>query len=214
MNSTAISLGWDCGPSSKGIQLNLRTTKERGYKTCPFDIGITNYRGIVDCIKDDFKYFMDSEYLELMNCNMVTSNKSVKIGDKLIRNTKYNFIFNHESPEHGNLWLQESWPYGKNTYVINDFKELKYRYNQRISNFRKYIKNNYVTFIISRYNPDISELKEALKQTYNLEFGLNYTIMHFKPHELGSHATKDFIREHLTLCKVPDHIIDIEIADL
>jgi len=54
----AISLGWNCMPAIKGIHLGLRQTKSNGYKTCPFDIGFTNYEGIILCLKEDFKYFM------------------------------------------------------------------------------------------------------------------------------------------------------------
>ena len=200
MNSTSISLGWDCGPAYAGIGLNLKTTKENGYKTCPFDICITNYTGIVNCIKDDFKYLMDSNYLEVMKAEIQTPNNSVQIGDKLIRNTKYNFIFNHESPEHGNLWNQEKWSNGQYHYVVNDFKELKERYNRRVTNFREYIKTHYVTFIISRFNTDVSALKEALKETYNLDYDTHYTILRITPP-----CSVDFMISHFILCKVPEN---------
>jgi hypothetical protein len=200
MNSTAISLGWDCGPAYEGIVLNLKTNKENGYKTCPFDICVTNYTGIVNCIKDDFKYLMDSNYLEVMKAEIQTPNNSVQIGDKLIRNTKYNLVFNHESPEHGNLWNQEKWSNGQYHYVVNDFKELKERYNRRVTNFREYIKTHYVTFIISRFNTDLSALKEALKQTYNLDYGTHYTILRITPN-----CSVDFMISHLILCKVPEN---------
>ena len=49
--TTSISLGWDCGP---GVHHVYRTTKDNGYNTCPFDLMNTNYKGIVECIRDDF----------------------------------------------------------------------------------------------------------------------------------------------------------------
>jgi hypothetical protein len=66
MAEEAISLGWNCHSASTGVYMGLRKTKQNGYKTCPFDEMVTNYEGIIECIKDDFKYLCDIEYLELI----------------------------------------------------------------------------------------------------------------------------------------------------
>jgi hypothetical protein len=43
-----ISLGWNCSSAVYGVSSGIRNTKQNGYKTCPFDGMITNYKGIVD----------------------------------------------------------------------------------------------------------------------------------------------------------------------
>lgn len=154
MNSIGISLGWDCGPAGQGVKLGLRPTKEQGYKTCPFDLMITNYLGVIDCIEDDFKYFCDPQYLHVLNIEKDYTYLAFKKGDRVIVNTKYNFIFNHESPGHGNLYIQENWENGQEHFIIDNFKALIERYTRRIQNFRNYIydPNLYIRFIITKLN--------------------------------------------------------------
>ena len=41
----------DCGSAMYGVINNLRTKKEHGYKTCPFDLMISNYNGILEMYK-------------------------------------------------------------------------------------------------------------------------------------------------------------------
>ena len=55
---------------------------------------VSNYRGIVDCITNDFVDFCDTKYIELTNNGVI--------------HKKYNFGFNHESPDHANLYLHEN----------------------------------------------------------------------------------------------------------
>lgn len=66
MGEEGISLGWNCHSAVVGASIGLRKTKQNGYKTCPFDEMITNYKGIIECIKDDFEFFCDIKYLELI----------------------------------------------------------------------------------------------------------------------------------------------------
>jgi hypothetical protein len=118
---------------------------------------ISNYKGIVECINDDFKYFCDPNYLKT----------------NMVKNTYYNFLFNHECGSHKDLWLTEKWLEGKDHFVNNNFKNFKERYNNRISSFKNYLndKNNYIIFIIQFKNekqPDenLSDLRNALKNKY------------------------------------------------
>ena len=60
--SEGISLGWNCHSAINGVALGFRNIKSNGYKTCPFDEMISNYKGI----NDDFEYFCDIKYLELI----------------------------------------------------------------------------------------------------------------------------------------------------
>ena len=110
MDKIGISLGWRCEATQIAVRHNIRHTKNEGYKTCPFDIGVTNYIGICKCIEDDFKYFCDLKYLKLIKEPPM---KKI-LGDNQtdnqlwIYNTYYNFAFNHESPGHGDLYLSEN----------------------------------------------------------------------------------------------------------
>ena len=35
--SEGISLGWNCESANYGVANGIRSTKQNGYKTCPFD---------------------------------------------------------------------------------------------------------------------------------------------------------------------------------
>jgi hypothetical protein len=165
MNSIGISLGNVCHSAEWAVKKNFRKRKEQGYNTCPFDLMVSNYQGIVKCIKEDFKHFCDLDYLILKN--------------NLIYNTYYNFGFNHESPYHADLYLRENWPEGPNHFVNNNYLHFIERYNNRIKSFRNYLNdpNNTILFIIQFvYDtcPDdnnLFELKNVLHEKYpNLDY--------------------------------------------
>jgi hypothetical protein len=181
-----ISLGWDCSAAQDGLRLSLRKTKQDGYKTCPFDMMISNYIGLCKCIDDDFKYFCDINYLELRNAPDMTKHiPNQKTDEQWIYNTYYNFAFNHESPFHGDLYKNEMWD-GPYHFVNNNFEKFIERYNNRINNFRKYIsESDKINFILWRYNSPPIELVEILKNKYpNLDFTVN-TIINFGPHTMN-----------------------------
>ena len=162
MPKIAISLGKNCNPAVWGVKNGLRKTKANGYNTCPFDLMVSNYKGVVECIKDDFKNFCDSNYLK--------SNS--------LKNTYYGFGFNHEDGTHKQLWLKEKWAGGKGHFIANNFKNFKERYNTRIQSFRNYLndKNNYIIFLIllkdeQKQDKNLKELRDALKLRYpNLKY--------------------------------------------
>ena len=54
-----VSLGWNCHPAVYAVYHKFRPRKTGGYNTCVFDLMISNYPGVVECIKDDFKHFLD-----------------------------------------------------------------------------------------------------------------------------------------------------------
>lgn len=166
----SISLGWDCGPSIYGVENGLRSIKSEGYKTCPFDWMITNYDGIIECIKDDFKYFCLPEYLRVVTITDKYNYLNLPINSTIIVNTKYKFILNHESSGHGNLYLSEGWEKGKYHFEMNNFEELIKRYNRRIDNFRYYMTNDFeITFIISKVNNSVEtnkELENTIRNKY------------------------------------------------
>lgn len=166
-----ISLGWNCVSAIKGVEMGLRKRKENGYKTCPFDEMITNYKGIIECINDDFEYLCDVKYLELVKIPKESKwlNTSGD-GDTIIYNTKYKFMFNHESPGHANLFETQRWSKGTNHYIINNYEEFIKRYERRIANIKELLNSDKkITFILTRPNTDlcdITELSEVIKNKY------------------------------------------------
>jgi disulfide oxidoreductase YuzD len=178
MNKEAISLGWGCYSAIYGKNTNIRSSKKDGYLTCPFDIMVSNYEGIIDCINDNFDKLCDEKYLkvEKISDSLILYNKNELIGENMIINTKYNFIFNHESPGHANLYIKEKWSKGINHYILNNFEEFKIRYNKRIENIKYYLNSdNFITFIINRpYTTNISDIQildDTIKKKYpNLQY--------------------------------------------
>ena len=207
LSSVAISLGFNCDSAAYGVSTGIRTTKMNGYKTCPFDKMLSNFGGIVQCIEDDFKYFFDEKYLTI---EYPHTNPPNLLRYNLIRNTKYNFIFNHESPGHADLYSIEQWPHGKNHFVIHDFQHFKDRYKARIDNFRHYLQdpNHHITFILSTWNKtdaDMEPLKNALK--------LHYPHLSYDFKILDCSKGKGFFVTHLRLMKVDEDDPELQRLD-
>ena len=161
MSAIGISLGMNCDAAVHGVANGIRETKQNGYKTCPFDEMLTNYPGLVECIRDDFKYFCNPEYLTIIETS----------DGPMIYNTKYKFLFNHESPGHADLYITQNWEGGMNHFIKNNYENFIKRYTKRIQSFREYLSasGNFITFILVRYNTfqkDLIDLHEALKLHY------------------------------------------------
>jgi hypothetical protein len=202
--SIGISLGWNCHSAVYGVEIGKRERKTAGYQTCPFDEMITNLKGVEECIADDFKYFMDEEYLEVIEAPF--SSGGIVKGEKLVHNTKYNFIFNHESPGHVNLYLSQSWSGGINHYIDNNFLLLKERYNRRVDNFRMYLKQSLqVVFIVTRFNSNVSSLQTSIKKTYPL---LDFEIL-----TIDSPDSKEIVHEHYKLMGMKEEHILTELLE-
>lgn len=189
MEKIGISLGWNCTPAIYGVEHGIRKSKSNGYRTCPFDEMISNLKGLIECLDDDFRYLTDSNYLSVVPAPFASG--GIKKGEPLIYNTKYKFIFNHESPGHADLYLSQKWEGGINNFIDEDFRLFKERYNRRVDNFRDYLNNGfYIDFIISRYN-NIDQLDIFLKTKYP---EMKYSIIIIEP-------TEDFsvVEEHYKL---------------
>ena len=78
-NRVGISLGWNCNSAMLGIRMGIRGEKSNGYKTCPFDACITNYDGMVLCIRENFKYFCDSQYLHIIEAHVDSGGLKIKL---------------------------------------------------------------------------------------------------------------------------------------
>jgi len=98
-----ISLGWNCSPAIMRKN-TFKFSKENGYKTCPFDLCVTPYCGLIECLKTNFDYFFD-----------------LRIENGIIMN-KYNIWFNHEAPTE--LYFNNNFEKFKERYTnrINSFK--------------------------------------------------------------------------------------------
>jgi hypothetical protein len=197
---TGISLGYNCQPAIKGVQLGLRNIKQNGYMTCPFDECVTTYHGIIMCLQEDFKYLVDSTYLKIYESS--DNIGGILKGEKVICNTRYNFIFNHESPGHANLYIDQNWGGGINHFVDNDFKLLKERYNNRINNFKNYLLNNNINFLITRYVDNITELELTIKNLYP---NLNFKFTYFNTNE-----SKESLIDHYKFIRMNDEDITKE----
>lgn len=184
MSTAGISLGWNCHSAGYGVAAGIRKRKSQGYNTCPFDEMITNYPGIVQCIDDGLDSLYDTSYLDLkkLPCSKWLSNETI------IHHTKYNFLFNHESPYHANLYIKQNWIGGANHYIANNFEKFVERYKRRVNNLHVYLNSDqHVTFILTRHNTatdDVHALKQVLHNRYpNLNYSMNFqnfnsTTMH------------------------------------
>jgi hypothetical protein len=190
MNSVGISLGWNCHSAVWATNAGVRQRKSEGYKTCPFDIMVSNYKGIVQCIDEDFEFFCDERFLTLVKDLDPDHPSDTELS---IYHTRYNFAFNHESPGHADLYKTENWPEGTNHFVNNSFKHFKERYMNRIANFRQYLsdQNTFVTFVLTSWEKkDTSDLRAALAKRYpdlkyditvlNDPHGKEYYLRHMK----------------------------------
>ena len=139
---------------------------------------ITNYEGLIDCINDDFKYFCDTNYLKVITITDKFDYLNLPLNSTMIVNTKYNFLFNHESSDHNNLWKTEGWEKGQFHFEMDNFHEFIKRYERRIQNFKNYLNSGYeISFIISKINNTLEtniKLNDTIKQKYP---NLNYKFI-------------------------------------
>jgi len=183
MENIGISLGWRCGAVQSAINnLKLRITKKEGYKTGPFDIGVFNYIGVCKCIEDNFKNFTNPIYLTLKKAPKMRQHLGDNQNDEeyFIFNTYYNFVFNHESPGHGNLHKSENWEFGPDHFIKNNFEKFIERYDKRIDNFRNYLNSgNHINFVLIRYNDIPYNLETILNTHYpTLKYNIYVIIKH------------------------------------
>ena len=162
-----ISLGCTCAPRTH-IKNHIGLSSENGYLTCPFDLCITNFEGLYDCIESDFQYFFEGLRL-IPGMNADGDRTNCGVGGMNITN-HYNMVFNHEGSTHSHLFSE-----GKNDdffYIKNDFENFRKRYLKRIENFQNYINNyNTINFVYTLDNPNetiyIDKLKDLLLVKYH-----------------------------------------------
>lgn len=167
-----ISLGWNCHTTTMGVTYGLRALKKDGYKTCPFDLMVSNYEGIIQCLYDDFKDFTNPYYLKLI--------QDVNYPDEMtIINTKYNFVHNHESPSliQYDPYQVSTWKHGKNHFINNNFELLIERLRNRVNNFREYLKSGeHINFLITDFDTQLLEMHTCIQTLYPT---IQYSIIRF-----------------------------------
>ena len=200
--SIGISLGWNCHTTTMAVEQGLRDLKANGYKTCPFDLMVSNYEGVIQCLYDDFKDFTNPECFKLVPVNDPFYLKDFpnNADDMMLMNTKYNFCHNHESVGHANLHISEQWPGGRTHFVDNNYEKLIERLSNRVQNFRDYLKSgNHINFLITDFDKDLIELHTCIKTMYPT---LNYRITRYELETRQNETAKDYFNRHMKLLSV------------
>jgi len=195
--SIGISLGWNCHSTTMGVQRGLRGLKRNGYKTCPFDLMVSNYEGMIQCLYDDFKDFTNPKYLKLVPVvdQHYLKNFPNNTDDLMLMNVKYKFCHNHESVGHANLHITENWEGGRTHFVDNNFEKLIERLNRRVKNFREYmVSGNHINFLITDFDQNLTELHTCIKTMYPT---LSYSIIRFELEQREDETAKDYFNRHM-----------------
>ena len=162
MSKVYISIGPNCNPRIY-LKNSFNYSKLTGYKSCPFDLCITQYSSLYDCIETDFKLFFDN--LKIIPWGNAEGKRLHYDNPHAITN-KYGMIFNHEGSSHSHLF--NNGKHDDEYYTRDDFKIFKERYSNRILNFRNYL-NEYceIIFVYSEDNGyDIYKLSDLLYKIY------------------------------------------------
>jgi hypothetical protein len=156
-------------------------------------------------VPDDFKYLCDPQYLELIKIpkesKWLNTNGD---GDIMIYNNKYNFIFNHESPGHANLWISEQWTKGINHYITNNYEEFINKYKRRIQNIKDLLNSGKnINFILTRPNTEINDIKELSNtiQTKYPSLNFNFVLLN---------CDRSTVYDHLLLMKIDENHDEIK----
>lgn len=160
-----ISIGNVCNSSVYCTKNKLKPTKQEGYKTCPFDLMVSNINGIIKCFNEDFKDFLNPNFLKFSDPD-------------LLIHTKYGFSFNHEVPinimPNGNtvnIYEEQKWAEGPKHFIKDNFKNFIKRYTDRINNLKYYCNNYKINFVLEYYydkknEKQLDELKNAIKNRF------------------------------------------------
>lgn len=150
--NSIIPLGSDCLSRIALTKEGIKKTKKEGELSCPFDLCVSNIYEVIKILKNDFKDFAQANMLyftKIDQCEIITH--------KIYTRT----FFNHESP-----FLTQT------DFAKDNFKKFLERYEDRIKNYKKYIKKNNVLFVLHcRDDVNLNEIYEELSKIYpNLNF--------------------------------------------
>jgi hypothetical protein len=148
-----ISIGWNCTPAIYRKSV-FNCSKINGYRTCPFDLCVTPFIGLCECLLDGFdknKFFnLRVEYDPINKQECILN--------------EYNMWFNNESEENvGDKVV--AWHPGK--YADNNYKLFKTRYEARIQNFLQYVQSDStILFILEQSHTESESLIKIIRQKY------------------------------------------------
>ena len=157
-----ISIGYNCDPRTY-MRYNLNISKNNGYRSCPFDLCITPYESLIQCLQTDFRHFFDNMHTIWGDNAGGDRSRCQTEGHQNITNA-YQMIFNHEGSTHAHLFTE-----GKDDdefYIRNNFQEFRKRYSRRIQNFLDYIKENDDITLIHSGDGDLAEILHLMRQKY------------------------------------------------
>ena len=119
------------------------------------------------------------------------------LAGRFIVNTKYGFVFSHESPSHDPA-VTRDWPGGPRRYVRRNFAELRKRYAERVAAWRAYLSSGAaVTLLLTRFDAPTPELEDAMRATYP---GVDFSIVRFDNGVRDPPNPSAVLRDHLLLC--------------
>jgi hypothetical protein len=173
MTCSYVSIGWNCHPRVF-IRNKLKLTKNNGYKTGPFDLCVTHYEQLVNCINTNFSKFFDNLHLQ-PGANAPGDRSKCGPGGMDIVNS-YGMIFNHEGSTHSHLFNE-----GRNDdhfYIRNNFQKFRERYTRRIQNFRNYINKSQEIVLIFNKHPDNKHEDHELLNLFSNAFPRKKFILH------------------------------------
>ena len=183
-DSIGISLGFNCEALNFALKNGIRNKKSDGYLTCPFDFMFASYMGVIKCIEEDFLGLCDPVNLSMIKIGTLKpcSFWQTPLDEEWLCNSKYNFLFSHES-NHANLHLIQNWEGGKEHFTANNYSNFINRYTKRINNFRSYISSGkFINFVINKFTMDVSLLDETIKRKYP---DLKYTIIRINTDDIN-----------------------------
>jgi hypothetical protein len=194
---TYISLGSDC--HTTGLLKSLRLRVE----AYPFDWTISPLRNIIDCIRDDFRGFMDD--LRVVNRGVVNTmydhhearrnNTKERVDHKVC--TRYNIVFLHD-------FVHEGGP--------DDDNNVRNKYIRRINRFNQICKQSdsnsnrkdEIVFVLDKeMSPSNRRIYHSTVPDNGDRFETKFNIMDSLIEEL-----KDVIR-----CKYPSLVFSVIFAD-
>lgn len=134
--SHIISLGRNCLPRVILTHSGYKPRKAQGELTLPFDLSIHSYENVCSLIENDFKFYIDANFIEIKE-------------EKIVHTYYKGVEFPHES---GAKYIE--------FFSKNNFEELVKKFQKRVENFYAYIADNDILFVcnFSKYPKELAQV--------------------------------------------------------
>lgn len=154
-----VSLGRDCQPASAFIGFQLREA------SFPLDwVASPNFEGVIEAFRDDFKYFLDPNYLQYFPHGIL--------------NTYYNFGFNHFFPAKDGVVPEN---------FLDYLPEVRATQNRRIQRVKDLLTSNEViVFIRTHIEPIQAAHFVALLRTKYPQLRFLLAVVHERADLIGN----------------------------